>query len=414
MAELFRNRAFIFLWLGQAASGLGGTFSTFIMSWLVYELTGSLVAMGSVWVATMVPSLITQLWSGPYLDRWNRKKVMIFSEWLRAAAFLIPTTMFTVGELQVWHLYVTAVIIGIAEPLFRPSSMAFVAEILPKNRLNKGNSLLEGTMQVMLLVGPPLGGLILQWLGAQAVLLLLVGVMGGAGILLLFLPHKKVKRSEVKESWLTQFKEGLQFYRVNPVLLGVGLLLMLGNFTSGASSPMYLPYVTEVLGGSPFLYGLFTSSFSIGMILASFVTGMSKEPQNRRMVMLGAMMGIGVFMALLGWVSYFPLAILCVACSGFCIILFNVNNTTMYQRKVPDELRGRVFAVRLLLAQAGIPVGALVGGAFAEAWGISALFNLMGGVVVLVTAIAFLLPVFNQLNDKTTITIPTNVEKETL
>jgi MFS family permease len=153
MTELFRNRAFIFLWLGQAASGLGGTFATFIMSWLVYELTGSLVAMGSIWVATMVPGLITQLWSGPYLDRWNRKKVMIFSEWMRAVAFLIPAIMFTIGDLQVWHLYLTAVIIGVAEPLFRPSSMAFVAEILPKDRLNQGNSFLEGTMQVMFLIG---------------------------------------------------------------------------------------------------------------------------------------------------------------------------------------------------------------------------------------------------------------------
>lgn len=401
MAELLRNRAFIFLGLGQAASGLGGTFATFIMSWLVYELTGSLVAMGSIWVATMVPSIITQLWSGPYLDRWNRKKVMIFSEWMRAAAFLIPAIMFSLGELQVWHLYVTAVIIGIAEPLFRPSSMAFVAEILPKDRLNKGNSILEGTMQIMLLIGPPLGGLILQWIGAQAVLSLLVGTMGGAGVLLMFLPNKKVEVSQAKETWFKQFKEGLRFYRVNPVLLGVGLLLMLCNFTNGASTPMFLPFVTENLGGSPFQYGLFTSSFSIGMILASLVTGMTKEPQNRRLVMLGSLMFTGLFMALLGWVSYFPFAILIVICSGFCMIIFNVNNTTLYQRKVPNEIRGRVFAVRILLAQAGVPVGAFIGGAFAEAWGIPTLFTVMGGLVIIATVTAFFLPVFYQLNDTT-------------
>lgn len=399
MGKLLKNRAFIFLWLGQAAAGLGGTFSTFIMSWLVYELTGSLVAMSSTWVAMFTPSLMVQLWSGPYLDRWNRKKVMVVSEWLRAAAFLIPTVLLAAGQLQVWHLYLTAVIIGIAEPLFRPSSMAIVAEILPKDRLNQGNSFLEGTMQIMFLIGPPLGGIILQWMGAQAVLLVLVATMSGAGVLLLFLPKQQIRSSGIKETWLKQFKAGLNFYQVNPVLLGMGLLLMVCNFANGATSPMFLPYVTEILGGSAFQYGLFTSSFSIGMLLGSLVTGTRQEPKDRRKVILRAMLGIGVFMALLGTASSFPLAVLFVAGSGFSVIMINVNNTTMYQRKVPDEIRGRVFTVRILLAQAGMPLGAIAGGALAESWGIPSLFHFMGGVIILATALAFVLPVFYQLND---------------
>jgi MFS family permease len=179
----------------------------------------------------------------------------------------------------------------------------------------------------------------------------------------------------------------------------LGLLLMVFNFSSGAAIPMFLPYVTEILDGTPFQYGLFTSSFSLGMILASIWTGMSKEPQNRRKVMLGATMVSGIFMALLGWVSTFPLAVFYVVISGFCMILFNVNNTTLYLKKVPDELRGRVFAVRIFLARAGMPVGAFMGGAFAEAWGIPVLFVFTGGIVILVSDVAFLAPIFKNLND---------------
>jgi MFS family permease len=409
--ELIRNRKFTFLWLGQTASGLGGTFSGFIMSWLVYEMTGSLVAMGSIWVTFMLPGLLIQLWSGPYLDRWDRKVVMIFSEWVRAFAFLLPGIMFALGLLEVWHLYVTALIVGIAGPLFRTCSMAYVAGILPKDHLNKGNSLLEGTMQLMVLIGPPLGGLMLQWLGAEVVLFSLVGILGLSGVLLLFIPSSQAKSLKEKESWLKQFVEGIQFYRMNPVLLWVGLLLMVVNFGNGASGPMLLPYVTEVLGGTPFQYGLFTSSFSLGMILASILMSVSKEPKDRRKLMLGALMVSGIFMALLGWVSIFPLAILFVAIKGFCGILFNINNTTLYQRKVPDELRGRVFAVRILLAQAGMPIGALMGGVFAEAWGIPVLFTFVGGIVVLATGAAFLSPVFKHLNEPSTLTVPSSGEK---
>lgn len=412
MSELFRDREFIFLLLGQAASGLGGTFATFIMSWLVYELTGSLVAMGSIWVAQMVPSIITQLWSGPYLDRWDRKKVMIASEWLRAVAFLFPTITLLIGSLEVWQLFVTAITIGIVEPLFRPASMAYVAEILPKDKLNQGNSLLEGTMQLMLLIGPVLGGLILQWLGPQVVLILLVGTMSGAGLILLFLPQKQGEPSKFKETWWVEFKAGLQFYRINPVLFGIGLLLMLANFTNGAASPMYLPYIIEVLGGSPFQYGLFTSVLSLGMIIASIITGVKKETKNRRMIMLGSMLLIGASLALLGFISTFPLALVSIAFIGFFIVIFNINNTTLYQRKVPDELRGRVFAVRILLAQSGIPLGAFIGGVIAENWGIPILFNIMGGLVVIFTIASFFLPVFYQLNDSSSDTALANSQKK--
>lgn len=406
MNRLLTNRRFLFLLCGQAASGLGGTFATVIMSWLVYKLTGSLIAMGSIWVAQLVPSLITQLLSGPYLDRWDRKKVMIASEWLRATAFLLPTIAFLLESLHIWQLFLTAIIIGIAEPLFRPASMAYVAEILPNDQLTKGNSLLEGTMQMMFLIGPALGGFILEWAGPQAVLFLLVGTMSGAGFILLFLPQKEGGRFKHKDTWWTEFKAGLQFYRINPALLAVGLLLMLANFTSGAASPMYLPFITEIIGGSPFQYGLFTSALSFGMIIASIATGVMKETKNRRPIMLGSMLMIGASLAVLGFVHTFPLALITITFMGFFIIIFNINNTTLYQRKVPDELRGRVFAVRILLAQSGIPLGAFVGGILAEKWGIPVLFNVMGGLVVIVTIISFFVPIFYQLNDTSPATVP--------
>ncbi|RNA67467.1 MFS transporter [Alteribacter keqinensis] len=85
----FLKGSFVVLWLARAGSGLGGTFAAFLMSWLVFDLTGSMVLMSSVWVAFMVPSILTHLISGPYIDRLQYKTVMIFSEWLRAAGFIM-------------------------------------------------------------------------------------------------------------------------------------------------------------------------------------------------------------------------------------------------------------------------------------------------------------------------------------
>lgn len=387
------------MWLAQAASGLGHTFAAFIISWLVYELTGSKVAMGSIWLCYMLPSLVVQLWAGPFLDRWQRRKVMIFAEWQRALVYLLPALLYTQGRLDVWHLYLVAGLAGTAEPLFRSSSMAYIPEVLPPHQLIRGNSVLEGTAQLFMLSGPALGGLMVANLGALSVLLGLIAVLGLAGLLLCLIPASPIRPRAHQERWWSQFKEGLSFFRFYPVLFWVGMMLLVINFSSGAAHPMYLPLVMEELGGDAFKYGLFSSFFSVGMLLGSAWAGIIGEPRNRRLVMLGSLFLSGLLQAALGWTQSYTLALAAVAGIGFTAMLFTINNTTFYQKRVPDQLRGRVFAVRILMSQLGVPLGSFLGGVMGETLGLKSLFTILGGLIVLVTTLALLSPVFHRLND---------------
>ncbi|WP_243299959.1 MFS transporter [Bacillus litorisediminis] len=399
MKDLFNNRKFILLWLAQAASGLGSTFSTFALSWLVYKMTGSKVAMGSVWVAFMLPNIVIQMFAGPYLDRWERKKVMIFSEWFRASAFLVPIILYPMGQLETWHLYLVSVATGIAQPLFAPSSMAYVADILPKDKLMKGNSILEGTGQIMMLLGPSLGGLLITAFGVEYVLLFLLISLGVSGLLLMLNPSSKNSTIVKRESWFVQFREGLQFYRVYPVLFWVGIMMMFINTSYGAAQPMFLPYVLDDLGGTAFQYGLFTSFFSFGMLAGSLLTGIQEQPKNRKRVMLGSLFINGLLFLGLAWTPFYWVALILSFGQGLFAIIFNINNTTLYQQRVPDHLRGRVFSVRILLAQAGVPIGAALGSFIAEAFSISILLLVLGCLICLTTIICFINPMFNNLND---------------
>ncbi|MDQ0155575.1 MFS transporter [Robertmurraya andreesenii] len=399
MKELFLDRKFVFLWLAQAASGLGSTFATFAISWLVYDMTGSKMAMGSIWLTFMLPNIIIQMFAGPYLDRWDRKKVMIFSEWFRGAVFLLPAILLPMGVLEAWHLYVVSIAVGLAQPLFYPASMAYVADILPKDKLTKGNSILEGTGQLMTLLGPTLGGIMISAFSVELVLFILIIALGVSGMLLMMNPSSKKQRVEQKESWFIQFKEGLQFYRVYPVLFWVGIMMMIINFSSGAAQPMFLPYITDELGGTAFQYGLFTSAFSLGMVGGSLLTGLLKEPKNRKRVMLGSLFIDGLLFIGLAWTSYYWLALVFSFGQGLFAIIFNINNTTLYQRRVPEHLRGRVFSVRILLAQAGIPFGAALGGMFAEAFSIPLLFAVLGMIIIFTNLICWRQPIFEKLND---------------
>ncbi|MBO2531569.1 Predicted arabinose efflux permease, MFS family [Planifilum fulgidum] len=400
MKELIRNRRFLLVWLAQAASGLGGIFAMFIEAWLVYSITGSKMAMSGLVMAFMIASLTVQLGAGPFLDRWDRRLVMALSQWSRAVGYLVPTALYVLDSLSLWHLYLAVVIGGMAEPLFRSSSMAYLPDLLPEKQLVKGNAVLEGTMNGMALVGPPLAGVALGWLGPEMILSALVFLLALSGTLLILLPGSRPDAKGEKQSWIAQFKEGLGIFRVHPMLLGTALLIMTSNFAYGAIEPLFLPYVSELLHGTPVQFGLLTSAFSLGMLLGSVWMSFREEPRNRRMYMILSNGVAGVAIAVMGAVHLFPVALLMGFVSGICAIVFNVLNTTLYQRFVPKEIRGRVFTVRILLAQSAIPLGAFLGGGFAELWGLAPLFLIAGGVVILVTVVAWFHPVFHRLNQQ--------------
>jgi len=311
---------------------------------------------------------------------------------------MVPAVMYVFDSLSLWHLYLAALIGGAAEPLFRSSSMAYLPDLLPEHRLVKGNAVLEGTMNAMALLGPPLAGMALGWVGAETILFALVCLLALSGTLLSLLPGSRPEVKERGEPWIIRFKEGLRFFKMYPMLLGTGLLIMVGNFAFGAVEPLFLPYVSEVLDGTPLQFGLLTSGFSLGMLAGSLWMSLREEPKNRRLFMIIANGVMGVAIAVIGAVHLFSVAILMAFVSGVAAIVFNVLNTTLYQRFVPKEMRGRVFSVRILMAQSAIPLGAFLGGGFAELWGLPLLFLTAGGVVLLSTVIAWFHPVFHHLN----------------
>lgn len=391
----------MFIWIAQSASGLGNTFSIFIMSWILYDITGSKVAMGTLWFIFMISSIFSHLICGSFIDRVERKKAMIFSEWVRAAVFLIPTVLLPVGYLTVEILFGIAVIIGLVEPLFRPSSMAYIAAIVPKERLIKANSILETTTQTMMLIGPALGGLLVSLISPLAVLALLIFTLGLSGFVLLFLPNEKGFNSNNKaQSWIKELTEGLQFYKTNKLFLWIGLLLLVVNFSAGAAQPMLLPYVVEHLKGTSFQYGLMSSGIACGMVLGSLLLASRNELKRLKNIMLGSIVLAGISLGLLGIANTFLLAVLFITFNGFFVVIFNINNTILYQKNVPSHIRGRVFIARDLLSMLGIPIGAMSGGLIAEVIGLKSLFIILGLFMIVPCLIAWFLPSFQRLNQE--------------
>lgn len=153
-ASVFRNPSFLFMWTGSAISELGGTLGTFCNSIIVYELTGSELALGSMWLIYFIPSLILQLGIGPYIDKWSRKQIMIFSQFTRGVIFLIPLLMFNLNTLEVWNIYIVQIVIGLIQPLYAPASFSIIPTLIPERLLASVNAYLDGTIRLMSFLAP--------------------------------------------------------------------------------------------------------------------------------------------------------------------------------------------------------------------------------------------------------------------
>ncbi|MCM2990063.1 MFS transporter [Bacillus safensis] len=399
MIELIKNRSFLFILIGQGSSGLGNTFSVFLMSWLLYDLTGSIFAMGTIWFVYVTSMIVCHVISGPYLDRYDKKHIMIFSEWMKALIFLFPFITLINGSLTAEILYIVVILLGLIEPLYRPACMSYLTSIIEQDNLLKANATLESVLQIMMVIGPSLGGLLIGLLKPEIVTLILIIIFITSGLMLFLIPKEKRDQiNKVRGSWLSEFKEGLIFFKENRLFLWIAGLIFFVNFGSGATQPMLLPFVLEELDGNSFQYGLISSGIAFGMLLGSLLVSSVNKVGSVKLIMLGALTLSGIILMAVGSLSSFYLVFACFLLYGLFIVIFNINNTTLYQQRVPDTIRGRVFLVRGLLARIGIPIGAVVGALLAELIGFRYLFFLLGILTIIPCIIAWNLPSFNQLD----------------
>ncbi|WP_102272593.1 MFS transporter [Cytobacillus massiliigabonensis] len=395
--SVLKNRSFLFIWMGNAISELGGAFGTFCNSILIYQLTGSTMALGSMWLLYFLPSLVLQLFIGPFIDRWNRKWIMILSQWVRGGIFLIPLVSLLMGTLAPWHIFTVQIFVGLITPVYTPANQAIIPSIVPKEQLNTANAYLDGTVRLMTFMAPFLGGAVVEYFGVKPTLFIVSVFLLASGTLLLFLKEERTSQS-VRKTWLQQFSEGISCFFKQPIIVWLGIFLAFVQFGVGVTMVITLPYITTELSGTYAEYGYFMASFPLGYVIGSMLIGKIKY-KSRRVIMLGSL--------LIGGLTYIFLAInhsmyaayMTEAVAGFAMAFFGVHNITIFQQIIPNHLMGKVISVRLFIIRAAMPLGVAAGSVLSELWGIRPLYLLIGAVICCVSLLGIFLPYFKFIDN---------------
>lgn len=388
------NRNFWILTVGETLNILGSNFGQMAQAVLVYNLTGSKLAMGSILLLSMGAETILRLLGSPLIDRFNRVGLMRLLMVLMTVTYAAPPLLAHLGLLQVFHLYIFAVVAGLTSALYAPAYFAVVPSIVQGEALVRANSISQTVTSIAGLVGPALAGLLIAALGPEPALTIDAVSYGVATISLFLLPAaigRVVQRPATKgESYFGQLAAGVRFYRSVPILILALAGAALMNFTLSAGSAMLVPFVQERLSMDVAAVGALSSAFSGGMLLGGLLIGWIGQAKNRILSMMAPLAGSGLAMVIFGLLGHGQLipAMIAWGAVGLGIGMYNPQSGALYQRLVPDELRGRVMSVRLTVAWGASPLGASLGSIVAAWAGLPVMFLAFGLLTILLAGFA--------------------------
>ncbi|MNW37531.1 enterobactin exporter EntS [compost metagenome] len=386
-----KKRSYYGLLVTIALSGFGDAFGLLAMEWLVYELTGSKLAMGALALCSGVPELVLRLLGSPLADRLPRERLMAGLACMRLIAIVLPLAAGLTGQLQLWHLFLAAGLSGSCAALFMPTAMAFIPSIADSKKLVRAFAIIDGCRNAVALIGPAIAGAITAASGALPAL----GINAACYIVsiftLLYLPktHGQVKKSVdfSSSAYVRDIFEAFSFYRQFPAMLTIMCMVSISNMSSIAIWTMMVPFVREVLHLNAAALGTLTTASALGTLTGLAIISLLGEIKRRRIVMLCSLAAMGFFNAILGLVHSFPVALAVLFAAGAAGPFFGSLSSSLHGKLVPGHLQGRVNSIRFLIGGGLQPVGALAGGAIAQLYGVPVLI-LAAGLLPLISSVA--------------------------
>ncbi len=385
-----KHRNYRLYFFGQAVSVTGTWMQSLAMSWLVLSLTSSAIDLAMVNVLQFAPTLVFGLFAGVVADRVPKRNLLVVTQSIAALSALTLAILIWTDHIDLWHIYLVALIVGINNSFDMPARQAFVSEMVG-DRADLPNAIaLNSTLFNMgRLVGPALAGLVLGAFGV-AICFLIDAISYLAVIASLLMMHVAPAVQAVrKRNPLESLREGLAYVRATPV---VGALVIFAGLVGvfGINFNVWMPLLAkQELDTGPGGFGLLMSSLGIGALAGALALAFrSKSASVERQVFTAMILGMAEG---LHGVATELAPRLIVAMTISAIVGFGMTSTmamanTVVQSTAPDELRGRVMSVYIMVSTGVAPLGALLAGAVANAADTSASI-LLGGIITTLSAI---------------------------
>ncbi len=385
LRALLSHTPFVRFWLSRLFGILANQMLMVAVAWHMYEITRSAWSLGLVGLFQFVPALLMTLPAGHWVDRWHKARIFASCMALQAAValLLIAATVWDFANAPL--IYGISMVLGAVRAFQMPAQQALTPQLVPATLLPRAIALSSSGVQVAIIGGPALGGLlythdvITVYAACTALLLLAMG-------LALVVHYRHTPSSGAAD--LRTVLAGAVFVWQHKPLLGAITLDLVAVLLGGATALLPI-FARDLLDTGPQGLGLLRAAPAVGALLMSVV--LTRWPLQRRVghSLLAAVAVFGIANAVFGFSENFMVSLLALAVTGAADTISVVTRITLMQLETPEDMRGRVSAVNSIFIGASNQLGEFESGVTAALWGPVASV-VAGGLATVVVSVAWL------------------------
>lgn len=358
--------------IGQAISLVGTFLQITAQGWVVWELTGSNVALGTVTVLSTLPVLLFGPWAGAWADRFDRRKLLILTQVVAMLCAFVLAALVQTDLIQIWHLYVLAFVLGMVTALDMPAQSAFIGDLAGMGDLRPAMNLNAMFLQVSRIIGPAFAGIIVGTLGA-ATAFWLNGLSFAAVIVSLVLVRAEQARSaQTSTNALTAFADGIRYLRTQPRLQDMIAFVVLITFFSMSIMMNVMPAVADtMLHGDASTLGFLMAASGVGAFIGTAVVLPLVQTQKRIGLIVGyAVVWMGLWWIVLSQFAWLPVTLLAIFMMSLAAPTVFTTATILLQLMSPADMRARMMSMFTMLTFGLQPFAALLVGFMADQLGV--------------------------------------------
>ena len=349
---LRQNRNYRYVWIGQVVSEIGDNFNNIAVFSLAMETTHSGLVVSGIMLSRAIPAAMTGPLAGVVLDRFDRKRIMMASDLIRA--FVALAFVLTVHHHQTSLLYGLSALLMFASPFFTSGRNSILPSITSREELHTANSLTQTTQWSTITIGTLVAGLSAATLGYQwAFVLNSLSFFASAACIWQLrraegftAKRKQTTTEQVVRPW-HEYKEGLRYMRSSPLLLGIALVGVGWATGGGAAQILFTLFGEQVFNRGPAGIGFVWSAAGAGLLVGAAVAhtlGKRINFENYKRAVAVCYVVHGGAYVLFSQMRNFAWALFFIALSRAAVAISSVLNISQLLRHIPDEFRGRVFA----------------------------------------------------------------------
>lgn len=378
------KKKFYGIYFGQMFSILSSTIVQFSIIWWITEKTGSAIALTIASIIGLFPQAVLGIFAGVIIDRFDRKKVIIFADILVATSSLILAILIFLGYTNIIFVYIVLFLRAIGETFHKPAMQALIPSIVPKEDVTKANGYAQFINSACTMVGPILGALLMSIARLEYVMILDVFGAIIAVIILSLVKFKSCTAVKIKTSFLSDIKEGLVEFKNNKILFRMSLPILIVTVLFVPIGTLLPLIVTKQFIGNAWHNGIVQTLFSFGMLFGALFAGIVSKFKPFKVVSLTVLI-IGICSILSGFLTQNQFIIFCIIIfiMGICGVMYNIIFNSYVQKTVSERNLGKVISLITSIMTFAAPVGIMIAGPLSEIIGVSSWMQLMGVMLML-------------------------------